>query len=156
METKFKIGDKVKVNWNLSEYGNAYEEIATVLSDSETKGRYLVRLIFKDNEYSDLSFKPEALTLVSSIPSKYWCILEHCTRIAKERETQYGDSTNSLNDTLEIMNSISKKTYDINEVRNFILALKLARVKHDPEHEDSQLDMINYLAIFLNIQRENK
>ena len=248
---RFKKGDKVKVNWEETPFFNMYEEIATVVGKSPIKGTYEVELVCPGYSNSTLSFKPEALTLVSfeiqeedweegvtgrgnvqqpaknhdtrdvngielkvgdtvkvlideagdvkegeilviksldynsglntldfedfdyslypseveKMPSlrynpdevafskrKYWTILEECTGIAKERETQYASVEENYENILGILNQISVKQFTNEDINKVMLAVKLGRMKFDNTKKDNYLDAINYLAIDLHLK----
>lgn len=83
---------------------------------------------------------------------KYWEILDDCSRIAKERETQYGDVENNFKQILEVLNAISNKTWTLQDYCDVMLATKLARRKFNPHHTDSDKDLINYAAIGLHLK----
>ena len=78
----------------------------------------------------------------------YSSILLQCAKIAKERQAQYGEATESI----KLAARICEETFGIKLTpRQFcltIVALKLSREKF--EHKDDNiLDTINYLAIAL-------
>ena len=78
----------------------------------------------------------------------YASILLKCSEIAKERQAQYGEATESV----KLATRILEETFGIKlspqQFCMVIVALKLSREKF--EHKDDNiLDCINYLAISL-------
>jgi hypothetical protein len=87
---------------------------------------------------------------------KYWEILDNCSRIAQEREAQYGDVKNNFTHILQILNAISNKTWTLQDYCDVMLATKLARRKFNPRHSDNERDLINYTAISLHLKEVEK
>lgn len=77
----------------------------------------------------------------------YWYKLEECVDIAETREKQYGSAEDNFKDILRILHAITDKEWTADDIVNVLIALKLGRRKVNPEKEDSDLDLINYIAI---------
>ena len=74
-------------------------------------------------------------------------LLLDCVKIIRERRIAYGD-------TLQSMNLISDRwTRSLgvmiapDQVADMMAELKACRLENDPDHQDSVMDQINYLAI---------
>ena len=87
--------------------------------------------------------------------AKYWENLDECSAIAKQREEQYGDVVSNFRQILEVLNSISAKTWTLQDYCDVMLATKLARRKFNPAHFDNDKDLINYAAIALYLKQQN-
>lgn len=158
---ELKVGDKVKslidgsgeieegliltikklsygVAWNTLEF----EEIDHELYPSEVE------------KQPSLEYEPEEVAFSEPINvTKYWNILEECTELAKERETQYDDIIDNYDNIRNILNSISIKQFTNEDINNVMMAIKLGRRKYNPSHEDNSIDLINYTAIDLHLRR---
>ena len=42
------------------------------------------------------------------------------------------------------------------EFNNYLIALKIGRIRSNPNHEDNQIDLINYVAIGTQLKRNKK
>ena len=80
---------------------------------------------------------------------KYSTILDKCSKIAKEREEQYGDAGECMELACKILDVAFGIKLTSTEFCNVMVATKLAREKFSHK-EDNVLDTINYLAIGLN------
>lgn len=84
----------------------------------------------------------------------YADILQECAKIANDRQSQYGEATESV----ELATQILKDNFNINltpvEFCFVMVSLKLSRQKFKFK-EDNIIDSINYLAIAIACKRKN-
>jgi len=81
-------------------------------------------------------------------------ILEDCAKIAKERQEQYGEATQSI----KLACNILYQTFGIKltgrQLCEVIIALKLSRNKFQHK-KDSSIDIINYMCIGITCEEQN-
>jgi hypothetical protein len=77
-------------------------------------------------------------------------ILTHATQIlyerAEEKSREYGNFDESIETTRRIASAMSNREYELADVYNILIALKLSRESHGALKYDSYLDAIVYLA----------
>jgi len=83
----------------------------------------------------------------------YANILTECAGIANERQSQYGEATDSIFLACRILDETFGIKLTGKQFCDVIIALKLSRLKFKLK-EDSTLDIINYFAIGLSCQRK--
>jgi hypothetical protein len=76
--------------------------------------------------------------------------LQDCAKIAKERQSQYGEATESIQLACEILDVTFGLKLTPKEFCNVIISLKYSRDKFQ-QKDDNSLDNINYTAIKLNL-----
>jgi len=83
--------------------------------------------------------------------------------IREQRGTLYGGATDNMRDLGYAFTAILESHYGITlphpiprEVASLLLiALKLLRIAHTPDHEDSHLDLENYIDIFYECRNKS-
>lgn len=83
----------------------------------------------------------------------YWNILDECSEIAKQRQTQYAPIEENYQHMCEAFKALTGRDTTPEEFNNYLIALKIGRIRSNPEHEDSVQDLINYLAIGAQLKR---
>lgn len=73
--------------------------------------------------------------------------LKHVAQIVAERGTQYGDATGSMAAIAARWSTTLDHKITPAQVVLCLLDLKLARLAHDPTHEDSAVDVCGYAAL---------
>lgn len=159
-DMKFKVGDNVRIVKNV---GNGiYDKYVGTIT--------YVKEIFNvgDDVYYTLpieggtEWSEEELELVQSISSekhynKYWEILEECARVAKEREPIHGDSLKNHKEIADMYAEIhGEAATQASDVAEMMVAMKLARIKAKPDHWDSYIDLINYVAILMHARQHKE
>ncbi len=84
----------------------------------------------------------------------YASILTECADIANERQSQYGEATDSIELAAKILNETFGIKLTSKQFCDVIIALKLSRLKFKFK-EDSVLDIINYMAIGIACERKS-
>jgi hypothetical protein len=79
----------------------------------------------------------------------YSQILDSCSKIAKERQSQYGSANKSVQLACDILDVTFGVKLTVVQFCQVMVALKLSREKFNHK-EDNVKDCINYLAISLN------
>ena len=64
----------------------------------------------------------------------------------QHRGDEYGNYDNMFRRAAIIASTMLQKKVTEQEVSIFMMAVKLSRLAHDPTHEDSWVDLINYTA----------
>ena len=73
--------------------------------------------------------------------------LKHVANVIAERSTQYGDVGGSMASIAARWSATLGKEITAAQVVLCLLDLKLARLAHDPNHEDSAVDVCGYAAL---------
>ncbi len=73
-----------------------------------------------------------------------------------ERQDEYGHPAESLGTIGEIWSALLGIDIDAETVALMMAGLKLARLSHHREHEDSQVDLCGYVAALERIQKETE
>ena len=73
--------------------------------------------------------------------------LKHVANVIAERSTQYGDTASSMAAIAQRWSATVGKEITAAQVVLCLLDLKLARLAHDPTHEDSAVDVCGYAAL---------
>ena len=87
---------------------------------------------------------------MKKIKKDYTKVLEKCISIAKTRQKDYGEATDSIKLANRILNDTFGVTVSDKDLCKVIIALKLSREKVNHK-DDNILDIINYLAIMQSI-----
>ena len=82
--------------------------------------------------------------------------LRHVAQVVAERSTQYGDATGNMAAIAARWSVTLGREIAPAQVVLCLLDLKLARLAHDPTHEDSAVDVCGYAALLRElIQNSN-
>jgi hypothetical protein len=81
---------------------------------------------------------------MSSAAEKF---LKHVANVIAERSTQYGDANGSMAFIAARWSATLGRQITPAQVVLCLLDLKLARLAHDPTHEDSAVDVCGYAAL---------
>jgi hypothetical protein len=73
--------------------------------------------------------------------------LRHVANVIAERSTQYGDATSNMSAIAARWSATLGSEITPAQVVLCLLDLKLARLAHDPAHEDSAVDVCGYAAL---------
>ena len=73
--------------------------------------------------------------------------LKHVANVIAERSTQYGDAAGNMAAIAARWSSTLGHEISPPQVVLCLLDLKLARLAHDPTHEDSAVDVCGYAAL---------
>jgi hypothetical protein len=73
--------------------------------------------------------------------------LKHVANVIAERSTQYGDAGGSMAAIAQRWSTTLGREITPAQVVLCLLDLKLARLAHDPTHEDSAVDVCGYAAL---------
>ena len=73
--------------------------------------------------------------------------LKHVAQIVTERGTQYGDAAGNMAAIAARWSATLGREITPAQVVLCLLDLKLARLAHDPTHEDSAVDVCGYAAL---------
>lgn len=73
--------------------------------------------------------------------------LMHVAQVVAERSTQYGDAAGSMATIAARWSATLGHEITPAQVVLCLLDLKLARLAHDPTHEDSAVDVCGYAAL---------
>ena len=85
---------------------------------------------------------------MSSAAEKF---LKHVANVIAERSTQYGDAGGNMGAIAARWSVTLGKEITAAQVVLCLLDLKLARLAHDPTHEDSAVDVCGYAALLREI-----
>ena len=77
--------------------------------------------------------------------------LKHVAQIVAERGTQYGDAAGNMAAIAARWSATLGREITPAQVVLCLLDLKLARLAHDPTHEDSAVDVCGYAALLREI-----
>ena len=81
---------------------------------------------------------------MSSVAEKF---LKHVANVIAERSAQYGDARGSMATIAQRWSATLGRQITPAQVVLCLLDLKLARLAHDPTHEDSAVDVCGYAAL---------
>ena len=73
--------------------------------------------------------------------------LKHVAQVIAERSTQYGDAATNMAAIAVRWSATLGREITPAQVVLCLLDLKLARLAHDPTHEDSAVDVCGYAAL---------
>jgi hypothetical protein len=148
MECEFKIGDKVRCLEDNDGHINpdTILTIKNIYNSKLVKDRFI--LSFEETKYKLYHYEVELES------QGYWNILEECTEIAIQRQQQYAPIRENYQHMCEAYKAITGKDTTPEEFNNFMIALKIGRIRSNPEHKDNVIDAINYLAIGLHLKGE--
>ena len=77
--------------------------------------------------------------------------LKHVTQVVAERSTQYGDAGGNMAAIAARWSATLGREVKPAQVVLCLLDLKLARLAHDPTHEDSAVDVCGYAALLREV-----
>ena len=73
--------------------------------------------------------------------------LKHVAQVVAERSAQYGDAATNMSAIATRWSATLGREVKPAQVVLCLLDLKLARLAHDPTHEDSAVDVCGYAAL---------
>ena len=79
--------------------------------------------------------------------------LKHVTNVIAERSTQYGDAGSNMAAIAARWSATLGRKITPAQVVLCLLDLKLARLAHDPTHEDSAVDVCGYAALLRELNQ---
>jgi len=79
--------------------------------------------------------------------------LKHVANVIAERSTQYGDAQTSMAVIATRWSATLGREITPAQVVLCLLDLKLARLAHDPAHEDSVIDVCGYAALLTQLTK---
>ena len=79
--------------------------------------------------------------------------LRHVAQVIAERSVQYGDAGSNMSAIARRWSATLGREISPAQVVICLLDLKLARLAHDPAHEDSVVDVCGYAALLAEITR---
>jgi hypothetical protein len=79
--------------------------------------------------------------------------LKHVANVIAERSTQYGDAGISMAAIATRWSVTLGREITPTQVVLCLLDLKLARLAHDPTHEDSAVDVCGYAALLTELTK---
>jgi hypothetical protein len=79
--------------------------------------------------------------------------LRHVAQVIAERSTQYGDAGSNMAAIARRWSTTLGSEISAAQVVLCLLDLKLARLAHDPSHEDSVVDVCGYAALLAEITK---
>ena len=82
-------------------------------------------------------------------------ILQECLNIMKDRQEQYGDPKRNFEEISEVLDGVFHMELDPEDIIKVMIATKVSR-DHHLEKDDNILDLINYLAIYLEFRRRRE
>ena len=77
--------------------------------------------------------------------------LKHVANVIAERSAQYGDASSNMAAIAARWSATLGRQVTPAQVALCLLDLKLARLAHDPSHEDSAIDVCGYAALLREI-----
>ena len=77
--------------------------------------------------------------------------LKHVANVIAERSTKYGDAAGNMAAIAARWSSTLGREVTPAQVVLCLLDLKLARLAHDPTHEDSAVDVCGYAALLREV-----
>jgi hypothetical protein len=77
--------------------------------------------------------------------------LKHVANVIAERSTQYGDARRNMAVIAARWSATLGREITPAQVVLCLLDLKLARLAHDPRHEDSAVDVCGYAALLREV-----
>jgi hypothetical protein len=88
-----------------------------------------------------------------SIPAEMF--LKHVANVIAERSGQYGDASSNMAAIATRWSATLGREITPAQVVLCLLDLKLARLAHDPAHEDSVVDVCGYAALLRELSESN-
>ena len=88
-----------------------------------------------------------------SIPAEMF--LKHVANVIAERSSQYGDASSNMAAIATRWSATLGREITPAQVVLCLLDLKLARLAHDPAHEDSVVDVCGYAALLRELSESN-
>ena len=82
--------------------------------------------------------------------------LKHVVNVIAERSTQYGDASSNMAAIAKRWSATLGREITPAQVVLCLLDLKLARLAHDPSHEDSAVDVCGYAALLRELSETAK
>ena len=79
--------------------------------------------------------------------------LKHVANVIAERSTQYGDASSNMAAISARWSATLGREITPAQVVLCLLDLKLARLAHDPTHEDSAIDVCGYAALLRELNQ---
>ena len=79
--------------------------------------------------------------------------LKHVATVIAERSTEYGDASHNMAAIAQRWSATLGREITPAQVVLCLLDLKLARLAHDPAHEDSAVDVCGYAALLAEITK---
>lgn len=79
--------------------------------------------------------------------------LRHVAQVIAERSSQYGDAAGNMAAIANRWSATLGREITAAQVVLCLLDLKLARLAHDPSHEDSVVDICGYAALLAEITK---
>lgn len=73
-----------------------------------------------------------------------------------DREQTYGSPDKNLQLIADLWSAYLEKTITVDHVCDMMILLKVARLKNQPEHRDSQVDICGYAALKERVQTHRK
>ena len=74
-----------------------------------------------------------------------------------DREKTYGHPSKNLKVVADLWSTYLSTQLSAQDVCNMMVLLKIARLRNDPEHEDSKVDIIGYTLLMERLkENENK
>jgi hypothetical protein len=77
--------------------------------------------------------------------------LKHVANVIAERSAQYGDASSNMAVIAQRWSATLGREITPAQVLLCLLDLKLARLAHDPTHEDSAIDVCGYAALLREV-----
>jgi hypothetical protein len=84
--------------------------------------------------------------------SNYTKILEDCVSIANSRQALYGEATQNLKETSDLLKTIFNVEIKPIDIAKVMVCLKLTREKTKPK-ADNLIDAVNYMAMIVNMTK---
>ena len=81
--------------------------------------------------------------------------LRHVAQMVAERSTQYGDAASNMATIAARWSATLGQEITPAQVVLCLLDLKLARLAHDPTHEDSAVDVCGYAALLRELTQDS-
>jgi hypothetical protein len=75
-------------------------------------------------------------------------MLEEAVRVFKQRSEEYGSCLDTLSDIAHIWSGILRQPISCEEVALMMVGLKMARLKRQPLHRDSIVDIAGWAAVY--------
>lgn len=82
-------------------------------------------------------------------------VLKEAQSILSQRTNNYGEAQYSFARAATLMSVLSGKSYSAYDMSLAMLAIKLSRLANSPDHHDSWVDGINYMAFCAEFQGRN-
>ena len=82
-------------------------------------------------------------------------VLKEAQSLLSQRGNSYGEAQYSFARAATLMSVLSGKSYSAYDMSLAMLAIKLSRLANSPDHHDSWVDGINYMAFCAEFQGRN-